>query len=491
MRNFHGVDASGSVAAANAVDAAFAPLDDRFVNKQWYLDGSNLSQINVNVGNVWDDYSGKGIKVGVIDTQIDFRHTDLAKAYNSALDYNYALGTGNVTIDAANLPNYHGTFVAGVISAEHNNGVGTVGLAAGATLVGLAVDYSSDKAVDQILQALKGAVNVDVVNNSWRFNSTFADDFRRNPEYETALVNLVSNGRDGLGTSVVFAAGNSGYASSANYNNFQNSPYTIAVGAVDADGNPSSFTSIGANVLISAGGRDIISTDLNDKYDTEAGTSFAAPQVTAAIALMLEANPLLGYRDVQEILALSAAREGLTDNKLHGDGWQYNGATNHNGGGLHFSDAFGYGFLDVHAAVRLAESWTQQQTFTNMSEIEKKVAVNQTMVAGSNDRISVNVVIDQAMSVEHVQLRLDMVWLNSGDIDIYLTSPDGTTVAFLSYPQGTTGHPADRDVLLRLMSPTGDNQRTLASVFGGQGTINVNSWSPDSQKLAYVAYPRN
>ncbi|GLQ08837.1 hypothetical protein GCM10007913_07690 [Devosia yakushimensis] len=69
-------------------------------------------------------------------------------------------------------------------------------------------------------------------------------------------------------------------------------------------------------------------------------------------------------------------------------------------------------------------------------------------------------------------------------------SPDGSLVALLSYPQGTTGHPADKDVLLRLMSPEGDELRTLASFFGGQGTINVNSWAPDSRRLAYMAYPR-
>ena len=66
---------------------------------------------------------------------------------------------------------------------------------------------------------------------------------------------------------------------------------------------------------------------------------------------------------------------------------------------------------------------------------------------------------------------------------------NGRTVAFLSYPPGTTGHPPDKDVLLRLMTPAGENQRTLASFFGGQGTINVNSWAPDSRRLAYVAYP--
>lgn len=69
-------------------------------------------------------------------------------------------------------------------------------------------------------------------------------------------------------------------------------------------------------------------------------------------------------------------------------------------------------------------------------------------------------------------------------------SPDGKYVSVLSYPQGTTGHPADKDVLLRLMAPEGGPLRVLASFFGGQGTINVNSWSPDSRKLAYVAYPK-
>jgi TolB protein len=69
-------------------------------------------------------------------------------------------------------------------------------------------------------------------------------------------------------------------------------------------------------------------------------------------------------------------------------------------------------------------------------------------------------------------------------------SPDGRHVSVLSYPPGTIGHPPDKDMLLRLMAPDGGELRTLAAFFGGQGTINVNSWSPDSQRLAYVAYPK-
>lgn len=69
-------------------------------------------------------------------------------------------------------------------------------------------------------------------------------------------------------------------------------------------------------------------------------------------------------------------------------------------------------------------------------------------------------------------------------------SPDGRTVVYLSYPSGTIGHPADLPVELRIVRD-GDWSRiqTLVSLFGGQGTINVNSWSPDSRRLAFVAYP--
>jgi Tol biopolymer transport system component len=68
-------------------------------------------------------------------------------------------------------------------------------------------------------------------------------------------------------------------------------------------------------------------------------------------------------------------------------------------------------------------------------------------------------------------------------------SPDGTMIAYLSYPEGTTGHPADREVLIRLIDPDGGNMRQIDGFVGGQGTINVNSWAPDSRRLAYVAYP--
>jgi dipeptidyl aminopeptidase/acylaminoacyl peptidase len=68
-------------------------------------------------------------------------------------------------------------------------------------------------------------------------------------------------------------------------------------------------------------------------------------------------------------------------------------------------------------------------------------------------------------------------------------SPDGSLIAYVSFPPGTEGHPADvEDVRVRLLETSG-RIREIATVFGGQGTMNVPSWSPDGQYFAYVAYP--
>ncbi len=69
-------------------------------------------------------------------------------------------------------------------------------------------------------------------------------------------------------------------------------------------------------------------------------------------------------------------------------------------------------------------------------------------------------------------------------------SPDGKWVVFLSYERGVEGHPPEKDVLLRIMPAGGGPAVVLAKLFGGQGTINVPSWSPDSRAVAFVSYRR-
>jgi TolB protein len=69
-------------------------------------------------------------------------------------------------------------------------------------------------------------------------------------------------------------------------------------------------------------------------------------------------------------------------------------------------------------------------------------------------------------------------------------SPDGRWVVFVSYEKDVPGHPSEKDVTLRIMPAAGGKVEVLAKLFGGQGTINVPSWSPDSTQLAFVSYRR-
>jgi Tol biopolymer transport system component len=67
-------------------------------------------------------------------------------------------------------------------------------------------------------------------------------------------------------------------------------------------------------------------------------------------------------------------------------------------------------------------------------------------------------------------------------------SPDGKWMVFLSFDKAVVGHPENKDVMLRLMSLSDGNIKVLAKLFGGQGTNNVPSWSPDSKNVAFVSY---
>ncbi len=70
-------------------------------------------------------------------------------------------------------------------------------------------------------------------------------------------------------------------------------------------------------------------------------------------------------------------------------------------------------------------------------------------------------------------------------------APDGTIFSYISFPTGTLGHPADKHVIIRTMNPDGTGIRDIDQFNGGQGTINVTSWAPDSQRFAYVRYPQS
>ena len=175
------------------------------------------------------------------------------------------------------------------------------------------------------------------------------------------MLDGVTNGRGGLGMVFVFAAGNSyDVGQDVNYEGYQNSRFTMSVGALGQDLKHASYSSTGAPVFISAPGGDSenyhgmlaaqpLSHGLTDNCgDAGMGTSYAAPLVSGVVAMVLEANPNLTWRDVQGVLASTATRP----HEDAEDQWTTNQA------GVKHSYKYGFGSVDAAAATTAATTWT-------------------------------------------------------------------------------------------------------------------------------------
>ena len=399
---------------------------DPMQSAQWYLPALGLDRLNGLI-------TGAGITVGMVDDGIDTSHPDLQAQIDFALAYDAQFSTqdGNhkSVFDA------HGTAVAGIIVAAQNNQTGIVGIAPDAQIVSTRVAWT----YDQITNALGHQYRFDISNNSWGACSPFSDNFNSTAltfAYE-ALRKGVEDGRDGLGTVFVFSAGNSaGAGDNTNYHNFQNAREVITVAAANADGSVASFSTPGASVLVGAYGVDLLTTDrhqtglgynLSSGYTSFSGTSAAAPVVSGVAALMLEANPLLGYRDVQAILALSASHPDSLS-------WKTNAATNFNLGGMLFNDQFGFGLVDAYAAVQLADTWTSTDTAINEVVSSARAFGLQVAIPDGERAFTKTFHIDGAIKVEHVELGIDLRHTRLGDLVIELTSPSGTVSTLMNRP---------------------------------------------------------
>jgi Ca2+-binding RTX toxin-like protein len=162
-------------------------------------------------------------------------------------------------------------------------------------------------------------------------------------------------------------------------------------------------------------------------YTQFSGTSAAAPVVSGVIALMLEANPGLGYRDVQKILALSASHPDTMT-------WKTNGATDWNLGGLKFNDTVGFGVVDAYSAVCLAETWLDCSTAINeVSASARAFGLGVSIPDGSGTYIK-TFRIDSSIQVERVELAVDLSHTRLGDLVVQLTSANGTVSTLMDRP---------------------------------------------------------
>ncbi|MFB2921008.1 S8 family serine peptidase [Aerosakkonema funiforme] len=326
--------------------------------------------------------------------------------------------------------NPHGTAVAGIAAASGNNSINGSGVAPLASLAGLRLvaDAVTD---EQIAMALTHKnQDIDIYNNSWKLQ-----DWLVKPALTMAAMKEGTNlGRRGLGNNYVFGAGNDEWTGgNVNYNGLANSRYAIAVAAIDHTGEQTIYSEPGAPLLVSAyssgSGVGITTTDLmgNNGYSTGdytnrfGGTSAAAPLVSGTIALMLEANPNLSWRDVQHILVRTAKQNDPSDLD-----WTTNGA------GYHINHKYGFGAIDADAAVRLAKNWISAGDEVMVSSDLQNVLEN---IPDGDEQTGVTstISINDDISVEKLEVLFDANHSDWSDLKLVLTSPDGTQSVLADY----------------------------------------------------------
>ncbi len=430
-----------------------AKLNDPRLGSQWHF------SLLGNISRIWDDYTGRGVNVGVYDDGLQYTHPDLDGNYDASLEFSWEGITYRptpITLTGKE-PDAHGTAVAGIIAAEGNNRTGGTGVAYGAHVTG--VNFLSDErlyADDMITAVFNHAAKFDIMSNSWGYTPWFEEyQSLADPDTESSLIvrsyaYAAATGRDGLGTVIVQAAGNDGSAASAD--GINNARFLVSVAALDSTGKVKDYSNFGTNILVSAGAASV-TTDLTgrngyntangtagDYTTTFGGTSAATPVVSGVVALMLEANPDLGWRDVQEILATTARltgniMTGKTGGEVTGFYFQVNGTWNDGGHG--YSEDYGYGRVDAYGAVRLAEAWSLLHPEAQRSDNEQHVGVT---AAGATPSGNLNFItnfltVEEHLEIEHIEVTFTMsyggLFPSNRDFSVTLIAGDGTYFSIL------------------------------------------------------------
>lgn len=439
-----------------------------------------------------DNLAGQGVEVVVHDTGLQICHPDLKASAARGDSYNFNSG-----IHYGAQPNDpflpwitgdHGTSVSGIIAATADNGTGSRGIAPGANLrvynFSLVVDPGAGP-VDEDASSLGASTENPNSSTGHIFNmsyGTILPGFNAHPDYAALLEFGTSQLRDSKGALYIRAAGNAFTACeqthpiqeetgclSANTDPDQNLPYMITVGGFDADGRRSFFSSTGSNLWVSApGGGDgtskpsIISTDqfgVNTGYTLFAevagfseitptnpdgdytfrfsGTSAAAPATTAAVALMLERNSDLTWRDVKHILARTSRQlePQIPPVKVYYDGVPYVARLPWitNAAGYRFHDFYGFGAINVDAAVAEAGrhepdslgEFMSTDWFDATSSSSMNASIPDRSSEGFSHTMSVTGVAANA-NIEGVVLSVSIEHTNPTDLGIHLISPSGT-----------------------------------------------------------------
>ncbi|OQV12101.1 Neuroendocrine convertase 1 [Hypsibius exemplaris] len=419
-------------------------FNDPQFRKQWYLlDGTNPNgramrsmtspggrAINLNVLPVWKSgLTGDGVVVTILDDGIETNHTDLIQNYDpeASTDVN---GEDRDPTPRYDNPEdtHHGTRCAGEVAMQANNNVCGVGIAFNAKIGGIRM---LDGSVTDRVEAEAFSFNnnhIDIYSSSWGPSDDGRTVEAPGLMASRAMEKGVTEGRKGKGVIYVWASGNGGISGdSCAYDGYASNIHTLSIGSSTEHGHFPIYGEICAStmaVTYSSGSLTegkIVSSDILNGCTTEhTGTSASAPLAAGMLALALEANPDLSWRDAKHVVAWSADPFPLLNNP----GWSVNGA------GLLVSPAFGFGLMDAERLVKVAKMW--QTVPPRVKCVVRKTGIEETLFTMHRPlEIQVRTQACQGTAneinhLEQVEVIVSLSHLKRGAVRVFLTSPSGT-----------------------------------------------------------------
>jgi len=410
---------------------AMARFTDKEWPRQWYLNRGG--DLDMNVEEAWDlGYSGKGVTVTILDDGVEWNHPDLKDNYVEAASYDINAN------DKDPFPRYdlfdtnkHGTRCAGQVSAQANNSVCSVGIAFNSGIGGVRM---LDGTITDAVEARSLSLNpqsIDIYSASWGPDDDGQTVDGPGPLTRRALEDGATKGRNGLGSIYVWASGNGGkFQDNCNCDGYATSIFTLSVSSASENGNIPWYSEQCSSTLATTyssgssrqGERKVITTDLHGRCtSSHTGTSASSPMAAGIIALVLEANPSLNWRDIQHIVVRSAKHANLK-----ADDWNTNGA------GYNISHAFGFGLMDAGLMVKKAIKW---KTVPAQQKCEVEFSEGDLNVGGRSEKELTLSVTDceNVKFLEHVHIMVDISSRSRrGEFTILLKSPAGTLSKLLA-----------------------------------------------------------